>query len=145
MGGAAALFEATREFLRGAGRAGDTFQQARVGQMAMKIESGWHWLLQAGQSWDALGTSPLEADEMAAAQMVALAAMMRLATEEIGVETMALCEKSVGARGLMRGLPFERITRDLTIYLKQPHLDEIPGRVGRWALESNARADELWK
>lgn len=144
LGGAASLFEGTREFLRETGRANDAFQQARVGQMATKIESGWHWLRKAGESWDALGASPLEASEGDAARMVALAAMMRLATEEIGLEVMALCEKSVGARGLMRGLPFERVTRDLTIYLKQPHLDEIPGRVGKWALESMARADELW-
>lgn len=144
LGGAASLFEQTRRFLVEVGRAGDAFQQARVGQMAMKIESGWHWLRKAGETWDNLGDSPIEADEQAAAQMVALAAMMRLATEEIGVEVMALCEKSVGARGLMRGQPFERITRDLTIYLKQPHLDEIPGRVGRYVLESRARADELW-
>ena len=144
LGGAASLLEQTRDFLQSTGRAHDAFQQARLGQMAMKIESGWHWLQKAGEMWDDLGASPLEASEPKAAQMVALAAMMRLATEEIGLEAMALCEKSVGARGLMRGLPFERITRDLTIYLKQPHGDEIPGRVGRFALESKARADELW-
>lgn len=144
LGGAAALFEQTRDFLREVGRANDAFQQARLGQMAMKIQSGWQWFGNAGALWDDLAATPRVADENQSAQMVAFAAMMRLATEEICNEVMLLCEKSIGARGLMRNLPFERITRDLTIYLKQPHLDEIPGRVGRFALAAGARADELW-
>ena len=90
------------------------------------VGTGWR---DAGETWDALGEFPWQTSATASAQMVAFAAMMRVATEEIGGEIMALCEKSVGARGLMKTEPFERITRDLTIYLKQPHLDEIPGRV----------------
>ena len=144
LGGAAALFESTRDFLQQTGRGSDAFAQARLGAMAMKVESGWQWLHAAGARWDALGATPLAVGANGAAQMVAWAAMMRLATEEICGEVMASCERSVGARGLMRNHPFERITRDLTIYLKQPHLDEIPGRVGRFALETSARADELW-
>ena len=144
LGGAAALTEQTRRFLREVGRADDAFQRARLGRMTMKVQSGWQWLQNAAQMWDDLGKNPLDCDAVAAARMVAFAAMMRLATEEIGLETIQLCGQSVGARGLMRGEPFERITRDLTIYLKQPHLDEIAGRVGKWALESDARADELW-
>ena len=144
LGGAASLVEQTRRFLRATGRADDAFQQARVGRMTMKAQSGWQWLFDAARMWDGLGQDPLGCDEAAARQMVAFAAMMRLATEEICLEIIGLCQQSVGARGLMRGEPFERITRDLTIYLKQPHLDEIPGRVGKFALESGARADELW-
>jgi hypothetical protein len=30
------------------------------------------------------------------------------------------------------------------MYLKQPHLDEIPVRVGKFALESDSPAHELW-
>ncbi len=144
LGGAAALTEQTRRFLREVGRAEDAFQRARLGRMTMKVQSGWQWLQNAAQMWDDLGKNPLDCDAVAAARMVAFAAMMRLATEEIGLETIQLCGQSVGARGLMRAEPFERMTRDLTIYLKQPHLDEIAGRVGKWALESDARADELW-
>ena len=144
LGGAAAITEQTRRFLREVGRADDAFQRARVGRMTMKVCSGWQWLENAARMWDDLGANPLDADGVAASRMVAFAAMMRLATEEICLETIQLCQQSVGARGLMRGEPFERMTRDLTIYLKQPHLDEIAGRVGGWALESEARADELW-
>ena len=144
LGGAAALTEQTRRFLREVGRADDAFQRARVGRMTMKVQSGWQWLTDAARMWDELGANPIESGDVAASRMVAFAAMMRLATEEICLETMQGCEQSVGARGLMKTEPFERMTRDLTIYLKQPHLDEIAGRVGNWALQSEARADELW-
>lgn len=144
LGGAAAIGEQTRRFLRAVGRADDAFQRARVGRMTMKVQSGWQWLTDAARMWDECGESLLAGDAATAARMVAFAAMMRLATEEICLETMQLCEQSVGARGLMKTEPFERLTRDLTIYLKQPHLDEIAGRVGSWALGSEARADELW-
>ncbi len=144
LGGAAAIMEQTRRFLREVGRADDAFQRARVGRMTMKVQSGWQWLSDAARMWDECGENPLACDAATSARMVAFAAMMRLATEEICLEIMQLCEQSVGARGLMKTEPFERMSRDLTIYLKQPHLDEIAGRVGKWALESDARADELW-
>ncbi len=144
LGGAASLAEQTRRFLRDVGRADDAWQRARVGRMTMKVQSGWQWLRSAAQMWDDLGENPLDCGDVAASRAVAFAAMMRLATEEICLETMQLCEQSVGARGLMKSEPFERITRDLTMYLKQPHLDEIAGRVGSFALQSEARADELW-
>jgi hypothetical protein len=110
----------------------------------VRIQSGWQWIQNAGTMWDGMGESPLEANEAVAKQMVAFAAMMRVATEEIGVTIMQLAEKSVGARGLLRSEPFERQIRDLTMYLKQPHLDEIPCRVGKFALGSDKRADQVW-
>lgn len=135
LGGAASLLEATRDFLVQVGREEDPFQRARVGQMAAKVQSGWQWLQSAAQMWESRDN---------AAQMVAFAAMMRVATEEICNAVLEMAEKSVGARGLMRPSPIERISRDLTMYLKQPHLDEIPVRVGKWVLESEAPAHELW-
>ncbi len=135
LGGAASLFENVRAFLNETNRTEDLFGRARIGQMAAKVQSGWQWLQSASEMWEA------RAD---AAQMVAFAAMMRVATEEICNATLEMAERSVGARGLMRPGAIERISRDLTMYLKQPHLDEIPVRVGKFALESNAPAHELW-
>ncbi len=135
LGGAAALFDATRRFLRETGRQNDPFQHMRVGQMAAKIESGWQWIERAGRVWDS---------HPDAAQMVAFAAMLRVATEEICNFTLEMTAKSVGARGLLRPQPFERMLRDLTLYTKQPHLDEIPVRAGKWALETDTRCDEFF-
>ena len=134
LGGAASLFEATRDFLRETGRTDDPFQSARVGRMAFKIESGRQWIL---------GAATLSETSADAAQIVAYAAMMRLATEEICLDVLQMAEQSVGARGLLRPHPIERIGRDLTIYLKQPHLDEIPLRAGRYALRGGD-SHQLW-
>ncbi len=135
LGGAAALFDQTRAFLRETGRIDDAFQQMRIGQMAAKIESALMWIERAGKVWD---SNP------DAAQMVAFAAMMRVATEEICNFVMEMTAKSVGARGLLRPHPFERMLRDLSIYTKQPHLDEIPCRAGKWALNQEVRCDEFF-
>ncbi|BCM90288.1 hypothetical protein IAD21_02139 [Abditibacteriota bacterium] len=135
LGGAAALFEETREFLNATGRNEDPFARARVGQMAAKVQSGWQWLRSAGEAWERRGDG---------GQMVAFAAMMRVATEEICNSVLEMAERSVGARGLLRPCAVERLSRDLTMYLKQPHLDEIPVRVGKFAMESEAPAHELW-
>ena len=146
LGGAASLFDAAREFLRQCGRENDPFQRARMGQIAAKTQSGLMWIEKAGQLWDAQCDDAAKADaaKADAAQMVAFAAMMRVATEEICVQTLEMVEKSVGARGLLRPHPFERIGRDLRLYLKQPHLDEIPGRIGAYALQNPRRSDELF-
>ena len=136
LGGAQALLAATLDYLRELKRTSDAFQQARVGLMVAKIESCEAVLERAARLWD---SSP------EAAQMVAYAALCRLVTEETCNEVLELSERSVGARGLLRPHPIERIGRDLTLYLKQPHLDEIPGRVGRYALEHPSPIDELWR
>ncbi|RYG65541.1 acyl-CoA dehydrogenase [bacterium] len=145
LGGAAAIFDETRRFLREVGRAEDPFQESRIGQMAMRIQSGRQWLKNAAEMWESLGESPLKVGDTTAKRMVAFAAMMRIATEEICEAVMQFAERSVGARGLMRTEPFERMIRDLTMYLKQPHLDEIPGRVGKFTLESELESYSLWQ
>jgi len=40
---------------------------------------------------------------------------------------------------------FERIIRDLTIYLRQPAPDAALADAGRYVLQSGAAADDLWK
>ena len=65
---------------------------------------------------------------------LAYANMMRSAIEKICVETMNLCQKSVGARGLNKPFHFERIIRDLTIYLRQPAPDAALADAGRYVL-----------
>jgi hypothetical protein len=58
---------------------------------------------------------------------------------------MNLCQKCVGARGLNKPFHFERIIRDLTIYLRQPAPDAALADAGRYVLETQKPADDLWK
>jgi alkylation response protein AidB-like acyl-CoA dehydrogenase len=134
MGGAAAVLEHTRLFLRDQRRTEDPFQRERVGKMASLIETGDLWLRGAGEIAD----SP-DAD---ADTVVQYAHMARAVIEEVCLEVLRLAERCVGARGLLRPHPFERIHRDLTLYLRQPGSDAALADAGRHVLESSSHV--LW-
>lgn len=139
LGGAEALFNATRAFLTSMNRTDDVFQQTRLAEMAWLIESGNQWIDAAGAKTDAWLVSG-EDDKI-----VTYANMTRTAIEEICLRIMPLAERSVGARGLMRPLPFERIHRDLTFYLRQPAPDATVVAIGRYVLDNQKEAHDLWR
>lgn len=139
LGAAEALFDATRTYLSELHRTNDVFQQTRLAEMAYLIESGNQWINAAGAKAD-----EWIRDRADAAKIVAYANMTRTAIEEICLRVMPLAEKSVGARGLMRPLPFERIHRDLTFYLRQPAPDATLIDIGRYALTQPNDANDLW-
>lgn len=145
LGAAEALFNATREYLH-VGRANDPFQEARVGRMAIAIESGNLWLRGAADLVEAYapifgGYPSLPNDQ--ADKMVAYTNMVRTAIEQICMDVMQLCERSVGTRGLLPPNPMERIVRDLTLYLRQPAFDAALANVGQYAL-SQSTLSSLW-
>jgi alkylation response protein AidB-like acyl-CoA dehydrogenase len=139
LGGAEALFDATRTFLASMNRTDDLFQKTRLAEMAWLIESGNQWINTAAAKTDVWVASGGEAEKI-----VAYANMTRTAIEEICLRTMALAERCVGARGLMRPLPFERIHRDLTFYLRQPAPDATIADIGRYVLTNQTPAHDLW-
>lgn len=141
-GAAEALFDETRRYLRALKRTDDAFQQMRSGEMAIRIETGNLWLESAAKKLDDFFENP--SDERAE-NFLAFVNMMRTAIEQICLEIIALCEKCVGARGLNKPFHFERIIRDLTIYLRQPAPDAALAGAGRYVLQSGAAGDDLWK
>jgi alkylation response protein AidB-like acyl-CoA dehydrogenase len=143
LGGAAAVLDETRRFLRSLGRTDDPYQRQRLGEMLTLHESGQLWL----QGAAANVSLPVQPGATPPAQIAAIttyANLMRTATEEICLRTMQLAERSVGARGLLQPEPFERLHRDLTHYLRQPAPDAILADAGRFALDSDKPAFELW-
>lgn len=135
VGGAAAVLDQTRQFLRETGRTGDLFQRERVGKMASLVETGNLWLRGAGEITDRPG---MDADTV-----VQYAHMARAVIENICLDVLRLSERCIGARGLLRPHPFERIHRDLTLYLRQPGSDAALVEAGRFVLETQASHD-LW-
>jgi alkylation response protein AidB-like acyl-CoA dehydrogenase len=135
LGGAEAVFDETRRFLRGLGRLDDPYQRQRLGEMAILLESGRHWL--QGAARQAAAPAP-------AATTVAYANMTRTAIEAICLDMLRLAERCVGARGLLQPEPFERLHRDLTHYLRQPAPDAALADVGRFVLEQPEPADGIW-
>ena len=132
LGGAEAVFDETCAFLRGLGRTDDPYQRQRLGEMAIALESGRQWLRGAADN----AARPGAATSAGAEATVAYANMTRTAIEKICLDTLHLAERCVGARGLLQPLPFERLHRDLTHYLRQPAPDGALADVGRFVLES---------
>ena len=144
LGGAAAVLDETRRFLRSLGRTDDPYQRQRLGNMLTLHEAGQLWLQGAAAQVPLPvqpGAAPLPAQTSTA---IAYANLMRTATEDICLRTLHLAERSVGARGLLQPEPFERLHRDLTHYLRQPAPDAILADAGRFALDSDKPSFELW-
>lgn len=147
LGGAEALFDATRQYLQELNRTSDPYQQERLGRMAIALESGNVWLRGATelvQTYGSLfGGDPTQPNEQAD-KLVAYTNMVRTAIEQICIDVMQLCQRSVGTRGLLPPHPMERIIRDLTLYLRQPVFDAALANVGQYALSQTTPADSLW-
>jgi alkylation response protein AidB-like acyl-CoA dehydrogenase len=147
LGGAEALFDATRQFLQSLGRTQDLHQEQRLGRMAIALESGNLWLKGAADRVTAY--APIFAGQPnvshpQAEQLVAYANMVRSAIEEICMAMIQSCERSVGTRGLLPPAPIERIIRDLTLYLRQPAFDAAFANVGNYVLNQSTTAEWLW-
>lgn len=134
IGGAQALLEAVRAYLHSEGRTHDLFQRERTGRMAAGLETGQLWLERAGAL----------ADTADADTLVEYTHMARAVIEEACLETLRLAERCVGARGLLRPHPIERLHRDLTLYLRQAGADNALVSAGRFVLESASPANAIW-
>jgi len=143
LGGAAAVLDETRRFLRQLGRTDDPYQRQRLGEMLTLHASGHLWL-QGAAANVSLPVQPGATPPAQIAATTTYANLMRTATEEICLRTLQLAERSVGARGLLQPEPFERLHRDLTHYLRQPAPDAILADAGRFALDSDKPSFELW-
>lgn len=141
LGGAQALLDETRWFLQKTGRTEDPFQRQRIGTAQIAAEAGDLWLRSAGEMLDRALTARTEAQFD---QITTYAGMMRTATEHIALDMIRWSQQSVGARGLARPEPFERLIRDLTMYLRQPAPDATLAGVGAYSLMHERRADQLW-
>ncbi|GAB2956302.1 acyl-CoA dehydrogenase family protein [Hymenobacter coalescens] len=139
LGGAEAVLDATRSFLRGQGRTDDPYQRQRLGEMTLLLESGQLWLTGTAARYPSPDQEGTQAEAV-----VAYANMVRSAIEEICLRVLQLAERSVGARGLLRPHPLERLHRDLTHYLRQPAPDAALADVGRFALTRSEPIADLW-
>ena len=149
LGGAEALLDATRVYLQSLNRTNDPYQAARLGQMAIAVESGNLWLQgAAAQIADYAPEFGGRASQLAdhrAEQLVNYVNMARTAIEQICIDVIQLCERSVGTNGLLPPHPMERIIRDLSLYLRQPAFDAALASPGRYALTQTTPAHRLWQ
>ena len=147
LGGAEALFDATRQYLHSLNRTDDPYQEARMGQMAISIETGNLWLKGAAEMiadyaptfcGDAHQAHPKDD------RLVSYINMARTAIEQICMDVIQLCERTVGTRGLLPPYPMERIIRDLSLYLRQPGFDASLQGVGKYAFSHPQQRSITW-
>ncbi len=142
LGGAEALFDETRWFLQKMKRTEDPFQRQRMGLAQIAVESGDLWLNRTGEIFDLALSASSEAEfEL----ITTYAGMFRTAVEQIALDMIRWSQQSVGAPGLARPQPFERLIRDLTMYLRQPAPDATLVSVGAYTLDRKTPAHQLWK
>ena len=147
LGGASALFDATRRYLQKLERTEHPYQQERLGRMAIAIESGNLWLRGAAAKVDSYapvfgGYSHHSRED--APKLVAYANMVRTAIEQICLDTIQLAQRSIGTLGLLPPETAERIIRDLSLYLRQPAFDAAISDVGKYVLSKTNAANKLW-
>lgn len=147
LGGAEALFDATRRYLQDLGRTDHPHQQARLGKMAIALEQGNLWL--QGSATQIEKYAPVFGDmpdtaRTDSAKLVSYCNMVRTAIEQICMDMMQLSERCIGTQGLLPPHPMERIIRDLTLYLRQPAFDASLTGVGEYVLSKEEPASELW-
>ena len=146
-GGVEAVFDATRALLGRMGRTHDPHQRARLGEMAVCVESGRQWLMAAARlAPDSAPDSALDSADPPAdtGREVAQAHLVRTAIESNALCVLQLAARSVGARGLLAPEPFERLHRDLTHYLRQAGPDAALTAAGAYVLAQTAPACALW-
>ncbi len=135
------------EWLEERDRGGDPYQIARLGEITISAQETVLWIERAG----AVAEENLvrAADKLACERMVDCANMMRLAIERIATATIQRVIHGIGAHGLLQPSRFERIIRDLTMYLRQPAPDQTLADVGRSSLRKTTlrvggAGDGLW-
>jgi alkylation response protein AidB-like acyl-CoA dehydrogenase len=139
LGGMERLFDLLREHLRRTGRGADPHQAARLGQAALAVETARLWVEQAAAvAEDVSGGRAPEA-------IVAYVNLARLAVERAGLEWMELLHRSVGLQAFMRPNPIERVSRDLSTYLRQPGPDRALTGAADWTLRQEASSLDLWR
>jgi hypothetical protein len=127
------------EWLHKMRRGDDPYQVARLGEVAMLAQQAALWVEKAA----GVAEECLFREEKAwSDRMVECANMTRVAMERIATRTMQLVTEGVGAHGLLQPARFERVIRDLTMYLRQPAPDQALADVGRASLRRGEKAKD---
>jgi alkylation response protein AidB-like acyl-CoA dehydrogenase len=135
LGAVERLVDLFRAELVARGRHEDSFQLQRVAHGAAAARTARFWVEAAARR---LG----DADDDAEA-VVAFANLTRMVTERCALDVMELVQRGTGLASFIRPHPIERISRDLSTYLRQPAPDRSMSEAARTLLRSPLPIGEL--
>ena len=115
LGGLEAVLAAFRTQLRASPNGDQPLQLARYGEAEIACETARLWVEKAAR----LAEGPVDDAD----SIDAYVDLARNAFEAASLRVVALAQKAIGLKSFLRPNPLERLTRDLTIYLRQPNLD----------------------
>ena len=119
-GGIAGLCDRTRDHLVATGRAGDSFQSARLAELFCLSDAAAGIVRRTATDWF---------DERTDARLVRVAAS-RLAVADAAERAIAIAQQAVGLAGHFLDHPLSAMLTDLSVYLRQPAPDAQRLRVG---------------
>ena len=136
LGGAERLVDLFREHLIRRGRDHDPYQLQRVAQCASATGTAAFWIAEAARR---LAEQPDDAQDV-----VAFVNLTRMVTERAVLDVLEAIHRGVGLAAIVRPHPIERISRDLSTYLRQPVPDLAMADAARAVLASARPTGELW-
>lgn len=127
VGGMHAVLDTSVEHLRRADRASNPYQAHRLARMAVAVETGYLWLDRVAEAWTSAAAG---SNEEPKAYLMAAANATRLSVETAAMIVLEEAERAIGAAGMIAPHPFERLSRDLRTYLRQPNPDGAAAAFG---------------
>lgn len=120
LGAAETAYGWSLDYLKQQGKSADPFVQRRVGEMEAALGSANLWVAYAAARWDRGDNR-----EAARASMI-----VRYQAETAAAEVLKQTPLACGARSFFGAYPFERIYRDLSLYIRQMNQDRLVAGVG---------------
>ena len=143
IGGVQALIDQTLVVAEGRRRLDDPLQLSRLARAVAMVRSaaalGRECCVQV-ESADRNADQP----ESSPAIVAAGALLLRQVVEDVCVEVMQICEKSLGTAAHIAGSPVERIRRDLSLFIRQAAPDSKLLNAARCLLLSSGARTSLW-
>lgn len=136
LGAAEQLVDLMRAHLVARGRDHDPYQIQRIASCAAAVGSAGFWIREAARR---LADETREAEDT-----VAFVNMTRMVTERAALDVLEAVHRGVGLAAFMRPHPIERVSRDLSTYLRQPVPDLAMADAGRAVLASSRATGDLW-
>lgn len=134
LGGAEALYAATRDTLLARGRASDPHQETRIVAAAVAVETARLWIERAARAVEAADAPP---------DAMLLALLAREVTDGCCREVLGIVERALGMAAHEDGTAIERTRRDLSLFVCQAAPDAKRSRAAR-ALVAVAALPEAW-